>query len=91
MHYRGYRLGGVLPAALLPHDQSRSEASMPDRRTNEDTTIAVEYALFLADTRGLKPGLAHLAESGMKEEILLRALQVASARRQSDRRRAPRK
>jgi len=59
---------------------------MPDRRKNEDTTIAVEYALFLAETRGLKPGLTHLAQLGVKEEILQRALQVASARRRYDRR-----
>jgi len=63
---------------------------MPDRRTNQDTTIAVEYALFLAETRGLKPGLTHLAQSGVKEDVLLRALQVASARRSDDRRREPR-
>jgi hypothetical protein len=63
---------------------------MPDRRTNEDTTIAVEYALFLAETRGLKPGLTHLAQFGVKEEILVRAFQVASARRRYDRRRVQR-
>lgn len=59
---------------------------MSERRTDEETNLAVEYALFLSGTRGLNSGLTHLAQSGVKEDILLRAIEVADARRKHNRR-----
>jgi hypothetical protein len=59
---------------------------MSERRIDEETSLAIEYALFLAETRGLNSGLAHLAQSGVKEDVLLRAVEVADARRKHNRR-----
>jgi hypothetical protein len=59
---------------------------MSERRSDEETSLAVEYALFLSETRGLNSGLTYLAQSGIKEDILRRAVEVADARRRHNRR-----
>jgi len=52
--------------------------------------MTVEYALFLAETRGLKFALGYLESCEVKPEILLRTVSCPDARRRHDRRQQPR-
>jgi hypothetical protein len=66
------------------------QMTMPQRRTDEHTGMAVEYALFLAETRGLKFALGYLESCDVKPEILLRTVRCPEMRRRHDRRQQPR-
>jgi len=59
---------------------------MPQRRVDEETGMNVEYALFLAETRGLKFALGYLESCRVPAEILIRNVRCPEARRQRDRR-----
>ena len=59
---------------------------MIQRRTDEHTALATEYALFLAETRGVTAGLVYLDSCNVSQEILLRARQDPAARRTRERR-----
>jgi len=59
---------------------------MIQRRTDEHTALATEYALFLAETRGVTAGLVYLESCNVSQEILLRAMQDPAARRIQERR-----
>lgn len=63
---------------------------MPDRRGDELSALAIEYALFLAETRGLTAALAYLNSCKGKCEVLLRAFHDVNERRLKERRREPR-
>ena len=63
---------------------------MPQRRVDEETGMNVEYALFLAETRGLKFALGYLESCRVPTEILMRTVTCPEARRQRDRRQQPR-
>jgi len=52
--------------------------------------MTVEYALFLAETRGLKFALGYLASCDVPAEILLRTVRHPGSRRQRERRQQPR-
>ncbi|WP_185748429.1 hypothetical protein [Herbaspirillum sp. SJZ107] len=52
--------------------------------------MTVEYALFLAETRGLKFALGYLESCHVPTEILLRTVANPQARRHHERRRQPR-
>jgi hypothetical protein len=60
--------------------------TMIQRRTDERTALATEYALFLAETRGVNAGLVYLESCNVSREILLRAMQDPAARRVRERR-----
>ena len=64
--------------------------STPERRTDEDTGLATEYALFLAETRGVNYALQYLDSRSVPRETLLRAIQVSGGRRNDERRRQQR-
>lgn len=59
---------------------------MIQRRTDEQSALATEYALFLAETRGVSAGLVYLESCNVSREILLRAVENPAARRKSERR-----
>ncbi|MEH6433698.1 hypothetical protein [Massilia sp. DD77] len=59
---------------------------MTQRRTDERTALATEYALFLAETRGLSAGMVYLDSCNVSRDILLRAMQEPGARRSRERR-----
>jgi hypothetical protein len=59
---------------------------MPQRRVDEQTGMTVEYALFLAETRGLKFALGYLESCEVAPEILLRTVGHPEARRHHERR-----
>ena len=59
---------------------------MTQRRTDERSALATEYALFLAETRGLSAGMLYLESCNVSGEILLRVLQDPGARRSKERR-----
>jgi len=59
---------------------------MIQRRTDEQSALATEYALFLAETRGVSAGLVYLESCHVSQAILLRAMQDPAARRTSERR-----
>jgi hypothetical protein len=59
---------------------------MIQRRTDEQTALATEYALFLAETRGVTAGLVYLESCNVSQDILLRAMQDPAARRVRERR-----
>jgi len=63
---------------------------MPQRRVDEETGMTVEYALFLAETRGLKFALGYLESCDVPSDILLRTVANPQARRHHERRRQPR-
>jgi len=60
------------------------------RRTDEQTGMTVEYALFLAETRGLKFALGYLESCKVPAEILMRTVQYPEAKRRQERRQLPR-
>lgn len=59
---------------------------MIQRRTDEQAALATEYALFLAETRGISAGLVYLEGCNVSREILLRAMQDPAFRRSRERR-----
>ncbi|WP_306393159.1 hypothetical protein [Telluria beijingensis] len=59
---------------------------MIQRRIDERTALATEYALFLAETRGVSAGLVYLESCNVSRGILLRAIQDPAARRRGERR-----
>lgn len=59
---------------------------MTQRRTDERTALATEYALFLAETRGVNAGMVYLESCNVSREILLRAMQGPGSRRGRERR-----
>jgi len=59
---------------------------MIQRRTDEQAALATEYALFLAETRGVSAGLVYLESCNVSREILLRAMQDPAGRRSRERR-----
>jgi hypothetical protein len=63
---------------------------MNQRRVDEQTGMTVEYALFLAETRGLKFALGYLESCEVAPDILLRTVGHPEARRHHERRQAPR-
>jgi hypothetical protein len=63
---------------------------MTERRTDELSSLVIEYALFLAETRGRTAALFYLESYKGKSEVLLRALHNVNERRKGERRREPR-
>jgi len=63
---------------------------MPQRRVDEQTGMTVEYALFLAETRGLKFALGYLESCDVPTDILIRTFEHPEARRHHERRRQTR-
>jgi hypothetical protein len=63
---------------------------MSQRRVDEQTGMTVEYALFLAETRGLKFALGYLESCDVPADILMRTVRHPEARRHHERRRQPR-
>jgi hypothetical protein len=59
---------------------------MTQRRTDERSALATEYALFLAETRGVKAGLLYLECCNVCRDVLLRAVQDPGSRRRRERR-----
>lgn len=59
---------------------------MTQRRTDERSALATEYALFLAETRGMKAGLMYLESCNVSRDILLRAMRGPGNRRTGERR-----
>ena len=59
---------------------------MMQRRTDEQAALATEYALFLAETRGVSAGLVYLESCNVAREILLRAMRDPATRRVRERR-----
>jgi hypothetical protein len=63
---------------------------MNQRRTDEDTGMTVEYAWFLADTRGVGFALEYLDNCHVPRALVTRALDRPDLRRTHERRGAPR-
>ena len=63
-----------------------SSPIMIQRRIDEQSALATEYALFLAETRGVTAGLLYLDSCKVSQAILLRAMQDPAARRSRERR-----
>lgn len=63
---------------------------MPQRRIDEETGMTVEYALFLAETRGLGFALGYLKSCDVPPDILLRTFGHPEATRHHERRQRPR-
>ena len=63
---------------------------MSQRRIDDETGMTVEYALFLAETRGLKFALGYLASCDVPPDILMRSVKHPEAKRQRERRQQPR-
>jgi len=63
---------------------------MVQRRVDEQTGMTVEYALFLAETRGLKFALGYLESCEVPADILMRTVGHPEARRHHERRQQPR-
>lgn len=63
---------------------------MPDRRQDQDGEINVEYAIFMAEIRGLKASILYLDSCGVPREVLHRILRSPEARRLRERRSKPR-
>jgi len=59
---------------------------MIQRRTDERSALATEYALFLVETRGVTAGLVYLESCNVAREILMRALHDPANRRSRERR-----
>ena len=70
--------------AFLPHFVGSH--IMIQRRMDERSALATEYALFLAETRGVSAGLVYLESCNVSQEILLRAMQGPADRRNRERR-----
>jgi hypothetical protein len=79
---RGFSIG--LKPALSPHFVGSH--IMIQRRIDERSALATEYALFLVETRGVSAGLVYLESCNVSQEILLRAMQDPAARRSRERR-----
>jgi hypothetical protein len=63
---------------------------MSQRRVDEETGMTVEYALFLAETRGLKFALGYLESCHVPTDVLLRTVANPQTRRHHERRQQPR-
>lgn len=63
---------------------------MIQRRTDERTALATEYALFLAETRGINAGMLYLKDCNVAREFFLRAIQHPETRRSRERRKQQR-
>lgn len=63
---------------------------MPQRRRDDETAVAAEYAFFLAETRGLRFALDYLDNCRIPHDFLLRAYGQPEYRRRGERRRFPR-
>ena len=59
---------------------------MTQRRTDERSALVTEYALFLAETRGVGAGMLYVESCNVSREILLRALRDPGYRRSKERR-----
>src|SRR5690606_33674810 len=66
------------------------EHMMPQRRTDEQTALTAEYALYLVDIRGVEFALSYLDTCNVSRSILTRALQAPELRRHHERRKQPR-
>jgi len=73
-----------LKPALSPHFVGSH--IMIQRRIDERSALATEYALFLAEPRGVSAGLVYLESCDVSREILLRPMQDPAARRSRERR-----
>ena len=60
------------------------------RRTDEQTALTAEYALYLVDIRGVEFALNYLDTCNVCRAILMRALQSPDSRRHHERRKHPR-
>jgi len=63
---------------------------MMQRRTDEQTALTAEYALYLVDIRGVDFALKYLDSCNVPRAILARALQSPLHRRHHDRRKQTR-
>lgn len=63
---------------------------MMQRRTDEQTALTAEYALYLVDIRGVEFALTYLDMCNVSRSILQRALQSPNSRRHHERRQRPR-
>ena len=63
---------------------------MVKRRTDEQSAVAAEYALYLVDIRGVEFALQYLDTCNVSRTILTRALQSPELRRHHERRQQPR-
>jgi hypothetical protein len=63
---------------------------MPQRRTDDDTGVVVEYAWFLADTRGINFALQYLDSCNLPRALVTRAAGHPELRRTRERRALPR-
>jgi hypothetical protein len=63
---------------------------MMQRRTDEQTALTAEYALYLVDIRGVEFALNYLDTCNVSRSILTRALQGPELRRHHERRKQPR-
>lgn len=63
---------------------------MQDRRTNQEGELSVEYAVFIAEIRGIRASVVYLDNSGVPREVLHRILRFPDQRRVRERRARPR-
>jgi len=63
---------------------------MTQRRMDEETGMTIEYAWFLADTRGVGFALQYLDSRSVPHAYVMRAVGRPELRRTHERRRAPR-
>ena len=63
---------------------------MMQRRIDEQSAVAAEYALYLVDIRGVDFALKYLDSCNVSRAILTRALQSPELRRHHERRKHPR-
>lgn len=63
---------------------------MSERRSDEDTAIAVEYAFFLLETRGLGSALEYLTARSVPHAAVHRVSNEPHMKRTSQRRQMPR-
>lgn len=63
---------------------------MPDRRSNQEGEVKVEYAVFIAEIRGLRASVLYLDSAGVAREVLHRILRFPEQRRTRERRTQPR-
>jgi hypothetical protein len=63
---------------------------MMQRRTDEQTALTAEYALYLVDIRGVEFALDYLDTCNVSRSILRRALHSPALRRHHERRQRPR-
>jgi hypothetical protein len=69
---------------------SKWDATMIQRRTDEQTALTAEYALYLVDIRGVEFALQYLDTCNVSRAVLARALQSPELRRHHERRKHPR-